>query len=337
MTAKGLAVWIAGVGLAFPAGQTCFDAASNKGLPFPVLWQVPPPRDFSEPGYAYYPMTATASTKMEALNSTRAPIEKYFFLWANRREDGWNKKGNVLLPALKTSAGEIRPFFSDFEHANGCTLAQAARVLGDSRERPGLTPALTFVTRSDDLLKLAKDNRLENVCVLESQPLHAGEGIVIDYEVQDDRTPAETLAFLQEFTALVHNRKKQAILLTNPFDAPTQRHTGVDASNAHAIYQAFDRTLLFLWHNNRQKNLEQSADYQLGMMKSGGAIDPQRIIALFELANTTLPEAEFTHRLILAQGFSGVMFWRNYAKPGGDCGSETNRKIACVVFGRCQN
>jgi hypothetical protein len=30
------------------------------------------------------------------------------------------------------------------------------------------------------------------------------------------------------------------------------------------------------------------------------------------------------------------MFWRNYAKTGGGCGTETNRKIACVVFGRCQ-
>jgi hypothetical protein len=59
-------------------------------------------------------------------------------------------------------------------------------------------------------------------------------------------------------------------------------------------------------------------------------------MALFELANTTMAEAEYTRGLIQSQGFSGVMFWRNYAKPGGDCGTETNRKIACVVFGRCQ-
>jgi len=45
-------------------------------------------------------------------------------------------------------------------------------------------------------------------------------------------------------------------LLTNPFDAPTQWYTGVARSNVHAIYEAFDHTLLFLWHNNRQKDLE---------------------------------------------------------------------------------
>jgi len=71
------------------------------------------------------------------------------------------------------------------------------------------------------------------------------------------------------------------------------------------------------------------------MMKAGGTIDPKRIIALFELANTTMAEAEYTRGLIQSQGFSGVMFWRNYAKVGGDCGTETNRKIACIVFGRC--
>ena len=321
-------------GLAYAAGPTCFDASSNKNLPFDVWWQVPPPHDFNQAGYEYFPMTGAASTKMEALNSTRALIDEYFFLWANRREDGWNKKGNVALPPIKTAAGEVRPFFTNFERANACTLAQARSVLGVPQQK---LDGLTYSTRAGDLLKLAKSNRLEDVCILEKEPLNErGKGIVIDYEVQDDRTPEQTLAFLKEFTALVHKSHKQAVLLTNPFDAPTQRHTGVDRSNAHAIYGAFDRTLLFLWHNNRQKDLEESAQYQLGMMKMGGAIDPKKITALFELANTTMAEAEYTRKLIQSQGFSGVMFWRNYAKAGGDCGTETNRKIACVVFGRCE-
>jgi hypothetical protein len=283
-------------------------------------------------------MTGAASTKIDALNGTHAPIDEYFFLWANRRLDGWNKKSNVVLPPLKTAAGEVRTFFSNFDRVNACTLAQAARVLAypqdqlDHYARSGIT----YATRSEDILKLAKDNRLVDVCILEIEPLiDRGNGIVIDYEVQDDRTPEQTRAFLKEFTSLVHGKNKQAILLTNPFDAPTQKHTGVAQSNAHAIYEAFDRTLLFLWHNNRQKDLKQSAQYQLDMLQTGGAIDPKRVLALFELANTTMAEAEYTRKLIQSQGFSGVMFWRNYAKPGGDCGTETNRKIACIVFGRC--
>jgi hypothetical protein len=336
MGGQHLVVLLAAVRFAFPADQACFDASPNRKLAFEVWWQVPPPRSFNEAGYTYFPMTATASTKMEALNSTHAPIDEYFFLWANRREDGWNKKGNVVLPPLKNGEVQVRTFFSDLDHANRCTLAQAARVLGYGQnqvDRYG--SGLRYVTRADDILKLEKDNRLENVCILEQEPLNPrGKGIVLDYEVRDDRSPEETLRFLKEFTVLVHGRNEMAVLLTNPWDAPTERHTGVAASNAHAIYEAFDRMLLFLWHNNRQKDLQQSAESQLGMM---GDMNPKRIVALFELANTTMAEAEFTHGLIVSRGFSGVMFWRNYAKPGGDCGSETNRKIACVVFGRCQN
>ena len=327
--------------------QPCFDASSNRDLPFEVLEQAPAPRDAVQAGYRYYPLTATASMDLDSLNRSRAPIGRYFFLWANRCHDlgpnhgecGWNKKGNVVFPRLSTEAGEIRTFFTSFRKANDCTLAQAARVL----DYPAKTvddytrrSQLTMLVKGSDLLKHARDNRFVDVCLLEKEPLTAaGAGILLDYEVQDNRTPEQTLAFLKEFIAVVHGKGKKAILLSNPLDAPTQIHTGVSPANVRAIYETFDRTLIFLWHNNKQNDMAASARAQLEMVRAGGKIDGRKLLALFELNNTTMAEAQTARRLIQSEGMSGVMFWRNYAEQGGPCDSGVNRKIACVVFGKC--
>jgi hypothetical protein len=327
--------------------QPCFDASSNRDLPFEVLEQAPAPREAAQAGYRYYPLTAAASMDLDSLNRSRAAVGRYFFLWANRCHDlgsnhgecGWNKKGNVVFPRLATDAGEVRTFFTSFRKANACTLAQAARILdypAKTVEDYGRRAQLTMVVKGTDVLKHARDNRLVDICLLEKEPLTpAGAGILLDYEVQDNRTPDQTLAFLKEFTALVHGKGKKAILLTNPLDAPTQFHTGVTPANARAICDAFDRITIFLWHNNKQNDLAASARAQLAMVRAGGKIDGKKLLALFELNYTTMAEAETARRMIQSEGMAGVMFWRNYAEQGGPCDSGPNRKIACVVFGKC--
>ena len=230
---------ISAASCATPAAENCFSAADSKDVPFEVLWQVPPPIEVTDPHYPHYPTTGAASQDLAKLNGTHAgSLDLYYFLWANRCHDlgfnagvcGWNKKGNVVFPKLTTDRGEVRTFFSSFERANDCTLAQAARVLGYPEAKMqgyARRSGITLVAKGPDVLSHAKDNRLVDVCLLEREPLTArGRGIVIDYEVQDGRTPAQTLAFLDEFTALVHGQNKQAILLTNPLDAPTQKWTG---------------------------------------------------------------------------------------------------------------
>jgi hypothetical protein len=327
--------------------QPCFDETANRDLPFAVFQQSPAPA-VHQAGYRYYPLTAAASMDLGSLNRSRAGIGLYYFLWANRCHDlgsnagvcGWNKKGNLVFPRLTNATGEVRTFFTGFGKANDCTLAQAAQVLGDSAAAAayGKRAGLAMVTKGPDALAHASNNRLVDVCLLETESLKPeGKGIVLDYEVQDGRTPEATLAFLREFTSLVHRNGRAAILLTNPLDAPTQRYTGMAASIAHQAYESFDRTLIMLWHNNRQKDLAASAKFQLDMLRAGGPVEGKRLLALFELNHTTMAETETARALIQAEHMAGVMFWRNYAEMGGPCDSNANRKIACLVFGRCGN
>jgi hypothetical protein len=74
---------------------------------------------------------------------------------------------------------------------------------------------------------------------------------------------------------------------------------------------------------------------QLGIVTRAGAIDPRRLVAAFELSNTTLEDARTVRSLVLQQHLAGVVLWRDYAKQGGDCADPVNLKIACLAFGRC--
>jgi hypothetical protein len=78
--------------------------------------------------------------------------------------------------------------------------------------------------------------------------------------------------------------------------------------------------------------VEQSFRAQMAML---GNRDPAHVIVVFELANTSLADARTARSLIISNHLGGVMFWRDFAKQGGDCNTDTNRKIACLVFGRC--
>ena len=91
-----------------------------------------------------------------------------------------------------------------------------------------------------------------------------------------------------------------------------------------------------MWHNNRQHDLAESIRHQMQMMRNGGPVDGRRLTALFELNNTTMAEAQLARKTIQSEHMTGVMMWRNYAKTGGDCASDVNRKIGCLVFGRCE-
>lgn len=326
-------------------GGVCFTAADNRNLAFDVVEAAPPPTG-DERSYPYYPLTAAATMDIAKLRERRGtPFATYWFLWANRcpaavRSNGncgWNPKGNPLFPPLQSAGAEVRSFFSSVDRADACTLAQASAAMGDdSRTIDGdlQRNELRGAHRSDDLASLATEGKLHDVCMLPDAPLiDTVKGIVLDYEAQDGRSPAQTRTFLLRFAALVARHKRQVILYSTPLDAPTQRYTGLDADNIPDVAHAFDRIAVMLWSGNRQGDIERSLNSQLQLL--GPEVRPQKMIALFELRGTTLADAGKLHGWLAAGKFGGVMFWRNLSKQGGSCDSDVNRKIACVVFGHC--
>jgi len=326
--------------------EICVGPDAKSESTFEVIQQAAPPAVDDDPGYRYWPATSTVSLNISGLNSSKAQaIKKYWFHWANRcqpgigrRACGWNPKGNLVFPRLTIEAGgEIRTFFSSHESANACTLAQAAHALGADRatieqyaERGGVK-----LVRHGDSRTAATDNRLIDVCILADEIL-AKEitAIVLDYEVQDNRTPQETEEFLLEYAKLVRGRNRQVMLYTNPLDAPTQKWTGVGRANAPTLAKAFNAVGMTLWSRNRQGSIPASAGAQAKIL--GPDVDPSHVFAVFELNGTTERDAGYVHDLVKTKGYRGLMIWRNGIDVRDDCRPDVRRKLLCLIGKPCE-
>jgi hypothetical protein len=326
------------------AGPPCFSAAERPVAGTEVYQQAPPPQPGRESAFVYFPATAFASQSMDRLWQARAQAYRlFYFQWANRSTEGVtnargvhiDRKGNFQ-PGID-GALDQRAGFTSTQKADACTLAQTATVLG-------LSPAIAdrFAHDGDiELTHLGAGGRsglagASDICVTPPRPLPPGAaGVLLDYEVQDGRTPDYTLAFLTRFANLVHSAGKQAILLINPLDAPSQRYTGVTAANANQIHRLFDRTTIFIWARNAEHDVPASLNAQMSILEAGGPVDPKRLIINFELAHTTQDDAVAVRRFMEARQLAGVMFWRDYAAQGGACDLPVNQKIACVALGQC--
>jgi hypothetical protein len=176
---------------------------------------------------------------------------------------------------------------------------------------------------------------ISDVCVLPQPPAPSLTGVVLDYEVQDGRSPEQTLAFLRDYAELVKSFGKRVMLYSNPLDAPTQKYTGIDETNAHTLHHLYDKTGILLWHKNRQRNVTKSFLSQYEILGATGSVSPGQLMLVFELNQTTLFEAHMADQLMDRFGIDTVMLWRNRAKVGGPCEREVNLKIACVTQGDC--
>lgn len=301
----------------------CF--AENTRPSVPILQQAPPPITDDATGYRFFPASIFASMDLARLNATRSRIPQYFWQWANhgpRRVE----KGNLGPHVNQASAAKLH--FSSPAAADACTLAQTASVFGLAET------ARDYARRGSlKLVTLPEPARLTDVCVLwdATLPAHA-EGILLDYEAQDGRTPGYTRDFLLDFAKLVHGAGRKAILHTNPLDAPTQALTGIGTSNAREIMNAFDRMTVLLWSGNRQQDILASFRSQIEVI---GSPDPKKLILVFELRDTTLADAAIVRELAVKHGVFAVSLWRNHAEQGGECETSTNRKIACIAYGKC--
>lgn len=317
--AVGSVAWSCSIALS-AAAPVCFQATDKS--PFPVIQNAPPPRTDGQPDYRYYPVDIAATAQVAPLTATRSrTVEGAFWMWANHgpRARDHGEKGNIT-----PGSPGVQIRFSSIEAADACTMARTAVLIGAQSSRYLEEGRLTATEGSQQADTL-------NVCVLPEQPLPAGDPIVLDYEVQDGRTADQTLTFLTAWSKLVHSAGHAAILYTNPLDAPSQRFTQITPATAPEIAELFDRVSVFLWSGNRQGNLAESFEAQARMYQTKSS----KLMIVFELANTTVQDAKTVNQLLRAGQAGSLNFWRNHAVQGGDCGSDTNIKIACTAFGRC--
>lgn len=335
----GLAVISMGLIAAAPV-PVCFTAADNARLAFPIFQQAPPPLGRAS-SYPYYPLTAAVSMQMAALQDGPSGITTYFFHWGNRSTAPLPGPGGRMIQRKANFQPSSRALrrqrsgFSSIIRADACTIAQLGKLLGVAQA------AQTTAARGTGITLTSEDAQADtgvtgpvDSCILPAEPLSRKvKGVLLDFEVADGHSPEQTLILLRHYAAMVHASGRHALLLIDPFDAPTQRFTGISAANAGLIVQAFDKTTLMLWAGNIQHDLRASYKAQRALVDADGKIDPHRLIIDFDLAGTSQQDAVFARDAILRDHLGGVIFWRNRVPQGGDCASDVNRKIATVAFG----
>jgi hypothetical protein len=340
-----LVVSLCGLALASSARaapRVCFTASDNRDLSFEVYQEAPPPVDEVGRNYAFWPATAVATQNLDRLTTTRAHLVKYYWQWANRSTEGVRNAAGALIerkgnfqPGLQRPLDQ-RTRFTSIDKANACTLAQTAAVLGqDAAAARYAASSGVRIARPEAQGARGMANAVD-VCVLLDRPLPAdAAGVLLDYEVQDGRTPEQSLSFLTEFARLVHSGHRQAFLLTNPLDAPSQKYTGITEDNAGKLAALYDHMTVFLWHGNAEHDVKASFGRQMDILAKSGPVDPRRLVIAFELANTSTQDARAARDAITSRHMAGVIFWRDYAAQGGACDDPVNIKIACIAFGRC--
>ncbi len=295
----------------------CF---TTRDAPLYVLQQAPPPRTDKGPS-AYFPASAFATSNLDAIERTTSSAELYYWQWSNHGERP-RHKANIIPRA--GGPLQLVANFSSRSLADDCTIAQTRAALGEN-----VSHATLKLQAYGDATAVEQTD----VCYLPTRITRPIAGVLLDYEVFDGRSAEETRDFLVRYAQTVKARSRKVILFTNPLDAPSQSRTGIAASTMGDISAAYDLVTILLWGRNKQSDVRQSFTSQQQIL---GSATKAKALVTFELASTTMDDARFVHELLQKREVAGVNLWRNYARQGGDCSSESNRKIACLVFGRCE-
>jgi hypothetical protein len=344
-------------------------------------------RDYADRG-PMYPATDFATAQNRHLRS-RSPVSatgfkyrKHYFLWANRClylngvtpdhnacRNPKLTKGNLYpgMPLVGPMNDQLRTVYSTYKKANDCTLLSVRGILGEKWEAisaDALSAGLVATPATADRGKLASMARvvpvgvpaeqmtlLVDVCVIDPEAASDDTaGIVLDYEVFDNRTPTEALAFFRELQALVRQHGKTLIVNTNPLPRDAN---GINATNAREILNIVDgfaptitsgATLgnpdTRLTKHSRKLSPIDSYRLQLDVLTDNGRAPlslamRQKILWSISLFDLELPEAKQLHDEIVAQKYRGIMLWRNYVKQGGACSRGNNQVTACLALGEC--
>lgn len=335
------------------APQTAGASTSPLRPPFKIFASVPPPVSDSDTRYADYYLTDAFTVQALKLTATSssATIGKYYFLWANRcalngaaqspSYDGCpsvtkkSRTGNFLFyPSHRTEEGTNT--FSSLRRADNCTLAQAAYMLG---MKPSAISAqwgagLTIVWDPAN----APGGMFSDTCVMPQTQAPTIDGIIIDYEVQDDRTPAQTTDFLTRFSNLLHSFGKKAVLYSNSLGAMGSKTSGIDSTNAYTLSQQFDLMSILLWSGNTYSgsgNILASFNDQLAVIRgsANNPVDFKKIAITFELGKTTLSDATTVRSLALTKNIPAIILWRNGAVVSAT--SSAGVQIKCMALGDC--
>ena len=175
-------------------------------------------------------------------------------------------------------------------------------------------------------------------------------GIFNDMEAQDGRTPEEAKAQILKLAARCAAKGYAYDLYTNPLNAGSQAHNGLDASNLSDIVKDpnVSRVSILARDGNLEGSIELSILDQLQLLKGPSgtlAIPYEKLTMVVGIGaygqEMSTASAAVVRSFVIgrdedgtpnpAKAFGGVNFWRNGGIPGGDITRQYNQVVATVL------
>lgn len=335
----------------------------------------------SYPGNHYTTNNLLSVSTESASSVSNFHFKKSYLLWVNRCtnipsltpsqeacRNTTRPKANGYADLLKDDAGnQVRSAFSTYDKANACTFVQLARVLGANKAEisewatvgkisivEGNVPR-SHLRRLAQSIALPNGNRetyLVDVCIIEPHVLsNDSEGVMLDYEVWDDRTPEEAVSLIEKLHLLTKKYNKKLMLTTNPIPRAAN---GLDEKSLGKIIELVDvflptissgaspgNSAARVLARSRQVDPWQSYMVQLNLLErttGSSALSPEvkrKIAWTIPLNDLSLDEAKQFHQEIDKEGFKGIMLFRNFTRQGGSCERGINQIVACLTLSEC--
>jgi hypothetical protein len=161
------------------------------------------------------------------------------------------------------------------------------------------------------------------------------EGVTLDYEPQDARTSAETVALVGTVRSLVKglNPKYTVTLYTNPLDGPAFKYNGIFGYgqagwNTDALLELTDYFTLMAYHATTQASVLAELKWEEAQFQ---APDYGKFEVAWDLKNR-LGDAQRVRPYVLSKGYAGVVFWGDGALWGAaSCINVPNRELGILV------
>lgn len=335
-----------------------------------VFHNAGPPTEANVATYGYFPIrVALPFDSNSAVNAQALPgVQVGLGLWVHRAMRLGNGKGtkpNPIRPAILHSSGvECRLEYSTIGRAIAATRIAVLYSAGGSVADCQAIAVAAGMAAGDVLTHVEAAAQRETLFIAAPDPdatppyteiaymvardkivLPAARlvdavspvwGIALDYEAQDQRSEAETLALIQWCAGQTSTLGWRLFVYTNPLDTATSAANGLGPGNLPAVAQAADFTSILIGAPHSVGGVYEAFRRQLAAF--GPDVDHAR------LALTVAPSGERHEALQAGYVFRRLLtdwsriracwVWPNLMPMGGDDDSQANRMIGAAFFGQ---
>jgi hypothetical protein len=177
------------------------------------------------------------------------------------------------------------------------------------------------------------DGIISDTCVVtEALSTKKVDTIVLDYEVQDNRSERETVEFIKEYSRLIRDRAgKRLFLYLNPINNPGALRSGIGRVSLDGLSDYVDYIGILITKKSGL-SVEDNIRTQLDHLPSRALSKIVFVVDIYSLDSGDM-------RVVRAEAIKlkteNIMLWRNGSNFGGDCNTKSYHSVTCLLGGYC--